>query len=150
MADQMRDKKGDQASPVLPGPGLRPGGGRAARFRGPVVKPKNFKGTLKRLWQYFGRERKWLSIIFAFIVTDSVVTLVLLYDWQSSRRHEFKQKQGGFNSRTDDLYSDWLISCRCSSDFFAGVDDGGRIAADRQKSAQPPFSKTAKTAGCLF
>ncbi|MCQ6280294.1 ABC transporter ATP-binding protein [Bacillus sp. EB600] len=78
-AEQAHDHKGNQAGPVLPGPGLgRPGGG-PARFRGPVIKPKNFKGTLKRLWQYFGRERKVLSIIFAFIVIDSAVTLLAPY-----------------------------------------------------------------------
>lgn len=53
----------------------RPGGGGAARFRGPVVKPKNFQGTLKRLWSYFGKERKQLSFILIFILIDSVVTL---------------------------------------------------------------------------
>jgi ATP-binding cassette subfamily B protein len=79
MADQVRDNKGNQASSVLPGPGLRPGGGPAARFRGPVVKPKNFKETLKRLWRYFGRERKVLSFIFAFILIDSAVTLLAPY-----------------------------------------------------------------------
>jgi ATP-binding cassette, subfamily B, multidrug efflux pump len=79
MAGQAHDRKGNQAGPVLPGPGLgRPGGG-PARFRGPVIKPKNFKGTLKRLWQYFGRERKVLSFIFVFIVIDSAVTLLAPY-----------------------------------------------------------------------
>ncbi len=71
--------KGTLPSSVLAGPGLRPGGGPAGRFRGPAVKPKNFKGTLKRLWQYFGRERKVLSIIFAFIIIDSAVTLSAPY-----------------------------------------------------------------------
>lgn len=57
----------------------RPGGGGAARFRGPVEKPKNFKGTLKRLWTYFGRERNLLTIILMFILIDSVVTLSVPY-----------------------------------------------------------------------
>ena len=65
------------AAPFIPGPG-RPGGG-AGRFRGPVVKPKNFKGTLRRLWVYFGRERKMLSIIFSFIVIDAALTLLAPY-----------------------------------------------------------------------
>ncbi|WML55371.1 ABC transporter ATP-binding protein [Neobacillus sp. PS3-12] len=65
------------AAPHIPGPG-RPGGG-AGRFRGPVVKPKNFKGTLRRLWVYFGRERKMLSIIFSFIVIDAALTLLAPY-----------------------------------------------------------------------
>jgi ATP-binding cassette subfamily B protein len=65
------------AAPYIPGPG-RPGGG-PGRLRGPVVKPKNFKGTLKRLWDYFGRERKMLSIIFSFIVLDAALTLLAPY-----------------------------------------------------------------------
>ncbi|MBL5771734.1 ABC transporter ATP-binding protein [Heyndrickxia sporothermodurans] len=54
---------------------MRGHGGRG----GPVVKPKNFKGTLKRLWHYFGNERKILSIIFLFILIDSVITLSAPY-----------------------------------------------------------------------
>lgn len=55
----------------------RPGGG--ARLRGPVVRPKNFKGTLARLWDYFGKEKKMLTIIFAFILLDSALTLLAPY-----------------------------------------------------------------------
>jgi ATP-binding cassette subfamily B protein len=57
---------------------MRPGGfgGAHRRGPGPVVKPKNFKGTLKRLWQYFGKERKMLAIIFIFIVLDSSLMLL--------------------------------------------------------------------------
>jgi ATP-binding cassette subfamily B protein len=79
MAEQARDQQVNQPPrPMMPGPGGfgRPGGGAASRFRGPVVKPKNFKGTLKRLWAYFGRERKMLSIIFVFIIIDAAVTLL--------------------------------------------------------------------------
>ncbi|MGG3469214.1 ABC transporter ATP-binding protein [Neobacillus pocheonensis] len=60
-------------APPAPPP-LRPGG--AQRLRGPVVKPKNFKGTLKRLWDYFGKERKMLTVIFIFIVIDSALMLL--------------------------------------------------------------------------
>ncbi|WP_312470616.1 ABC transporter ATP-binding protein [Neobacillus sp.] len=60
-------------NPSTPPP-LRPGG--AHRLRGPVVKPKSFKGTLKRLWNYFGKERKMLSLIFFFILIDSVLMLL--------------------------------------------------------------------------
>jgi ATP-binding cassette subfamily B protein len=62
-----------RSNPSAPPP-LRPGG--AQRLRGPVVKPKNFKATLKRLWHYFGNERKMLSLIFLFIVIDSVLMLL--------------------------------------------------------------------------
>ncbi|HEU4965274.1 MAG TPA: ABC transporter ATP-binding protein, partial [Bacilli bacterium] len=47
--------------------------------RGPVVKPKNFKATMKRLWQYFGRERKVLSLVFLFILIDSLLMLSAPY-----------------------------------------------------------------------
>src|ERR1700731_983975 len=54
------------------------GGGFGGRFGrgGPVVKPKNFKGTLKRLWFYLGKERKWLSIIFLSILIESGLVLI--------------------------------------------------------------------------
>ncbi|MCM3726783.1 ABC transporter ATP-binding protein/permease [Neobacillus cucumis] len=68
--------KGNEQTQAAPPP-LRPGG--AQRLRGPVVKPKNFKGTLKRLWQYFGNERKMLSIIFFFIIVDAVLMLLAPY-----------------------------------------------------------------------
>jgi ATP-binding cassette subfamily B multidrug efflux pump len=64
-------------NPPMPGIG-RPGAG-AHHLRGQVVKPKNFKGTLRRLWDYFGRERKMLSIIFVFILIDSAITLLSPY-----------------------------------------------------------------------
>lgn len=54
--------------PMITGPIGR--GGRA-----PAVKPKNFKGTLRRLWSYLGTERKWLTIVFLFIIADSALTL---------------------------------------------------------------------------
>ncbi|TVY07297.1 ABC transporter ATP-binding protein [Paenibacillus cremeus] len=54
----------------------RPGGPGGGFGRGgPVVKPKNFKGTMKRIWQFIGKERKWLSLIFTFILIDSAITL---------------------------------------------------------------------------
>ena len=72
------ENKGSQGAPFLmPGPG-RTGGGHG-RLRGPVMKPKNFKRTLKQLWSYLGRERKILSIIFTFIVIDSALTLLAPY-----------------------------------------------------------------------
>src|SRR3954468_10116302 len=65
--------KSTEQSPSTPPP-LRPGG--AHRMRGPVVKPKNFKGTLKRLWDYFGHERKMLGLIFFFIIIDAILMLL--------------------------------------------------------------------------
>lgn len=43
---------------------------------GPVEKPKNFKDTLKRLWNYFGYERKNLIIVFILVIIDAGVTLI--------------------------------------------------------------------------
>ncbi|MEH7121414.1 ABC transporter ATP-binding protein, partial [Neobacillus vireti] len=68
--------KGNEQTVNTPPP-IRPGG--AQRLRGPVVKPKNFKGTLKRLWQYFGNERKMLGLIFFFIIVDSILMLLAPY-----------------------------------------------------------------------
>ena len=42
-------------------------GGFGRRNMAPVVKPKNFRKTIKRLWSYFGAERKTLIMIFIFI-----------------------------------------------------------------------------------
>lgn len=49
------------------------------RRLGPVVKPKNFKGSIKRLWKYFGSERKLLLIIFFLVVISSLLTLLSPY-----------------------------------------------------------------------
>ncbi|MFB7814813.1 ABC transporter ATP-binding protein [Paenibacillus chitinolyticus] len=61
--------------PVTVSPRGGPGHG-GMRGRGPVVKPKNFKGTLRRLWAYFGSERKLLTVIFALILIGAALTLV--------------------------------------------------------------------------
>jgi ATP-binding cassette subfamily B protein len=64
-------KQQEKSSP----PPMLAGGGFGARGRAPVVKPKNFKATLQRLWLYFGKERKILTVIFLFIVLDSALML---------------------------------------------------------------------------
>jgi ATP-binding cassette subfamily B protein len=63
----------------------RPGG--QGQNRGPggfnrmaaVVKPKNFKGTLRRLWKYFGKERYLLSFIFVLIFCSAAIGLSVPY-----------------------------------------------------------------------
>lgn len=61
--------------PVLQGPG-RPGGfGGGHPGRGPVVKPKQFQATMKRLWQYFGSERKLLLVIYLFVLFNAALTV---------------------------------------------------------------------------
>ncbi|CAM3917996.1 ABC transporter ATP-binding protein [Cohnella lubricantis] len=42
---------------------------------GPVQKPKNMRGTLRRLWEFVGKERRWLAIVFLFVLVDSALTL---------------------------------------------------------------------------
>lgn len=49
------------------------------RLRGPVEKPKNFKGTMKRLWSFFGRENKLLLAILLFVVADAALLLSVPY-----------------------------------------------------------------------
>ncbi|MHC0036393.1 ABC transporter ATP-binding protein [Pseudoneobacillus sp. C159] len=70
MAEKTNQEQRENLPPI---PG-RPVGG-AARFRGNIVKPRDFKGTIKRLWSYFGKERKLLATVFFFILIDSVIVL---------------------------------------------------------------------------
>ncbi len=77
--EQSRSATGRQEVPMLHGPGPGPGrpGGISGGFpgRGPVAKPKNFTATMKRLWEYFGKERKLLSVVAAFVILDSALTV---------------------------------------------------------------------------
>jgi len=62
-----------QGSPP-PGP---PMPGRPAGFghpgRGPVVKPKQFGATMRRLWSYFGKERAGLALIAVFVAVSAAI-----------------------------------------------------------------------------
>ncbi|MDF2670927.1 MAG: multidrug transporter ATP-binding protein [Paenibacillus sp.] len=61
---------------VIAGPG-RPGGGMVGRGgRAPVVKPKNFTKTLKKLWKYLGAERKWLTVLFFLLLIGAGISLL--------------------------------------------------------------------------
>lgn len=53
----------------------RPGGFAGPR-RGPVPKPKQFKGTLKRLWTYIGEDKPLLLLLFGLIVVSSGLGLL--------------------------------------------------------------------------
>jgi ATP-binding cassette, subfamily B, multidrug efflux pump len=57
--------------------GPRPGGGPGGHrhFGGPVVKPKNAKGTLKRLWVYIKSQKLSLVIVFTLVITSSLLNL---------------------------------------------------------------------------
>jgi ATP-binding cassette, subfamily B, multidrug efflux pump len=69
--------KQEQKSNDIPIPGRPVGAGH--RFQRQVVKPKDFKGTIKRLWSYFGTERKLLTTVFIFILIDSLIVLSAPY-----------------------------------------------------------------------
>jgi ATP-binding cassette, subfamily B, multidrug efflux pump len=63
----------------------RPGGQGQNRGPGgfnrmaPVVKPKNFKETISRLWKYFGKERYLLSFIFILVFISAAIGLSVPY-----------------------------------------------------------------------
>lgn len=62
------------SSGQLSGPKIgRMGGGHPGR--GPKVKPKNWKRTLRRLWSYFGKEKRLLLVILGMVLVDSAITL---------------------------------------------------------------------------
>jgi len=67
-----------QQKDTLPPPLPRPGG-FAGPSRGPVVKPKHFKATLKRLWQSFGTQRRRFPLLFMIVLIDSVLMLLAPY-----------------------------------------------------------------------
>ena len=54
----------------------RPGGGPMGSFAGPVVKAKNFKGTLKRLLRYLKPQRLNFILVFIFAIISTVFTIV--------------------------------------------------------------------------
>jgi len=70
------DKKRQQEPLTVTLPGRNRGGRGPGR---PVIKPKNLKGTIIRLWQYFGSERKLLIIIFTLVIVDSGIGLIVPY-----------------------------------------------------------------------
>ena len=74
--EKKNNKNTETSVPIAIG---RTGGFGGRRPMGPVVKPKNFKGTLLRLWKYFGGEQKLLFIIFIFIIISSGIGLSVPY-----------------------------------------------------------------------
>ncbi|ERI93982.1 ABC transporter, ATP-binding protein [Clostridiales bacterium oral taxon 876 str. F0540] len=59
-----------------PGGGRTPGG--MGRFA-PIVKPKDLKGTLLRLWKYFGKERGMFTVIFMLLFISTLIGLTVPY-----------------------------------------------------------------------
>jgi ATP-binding cassette subfamily B protein len=73
MAEEGRSGRPGSAGPGslgLPGGGVggfgRGGGG--ARWLMPGAKPKHFRETMARLWQYFGKERRLLALVFGLVL----------------------------------------------------------------------------------
>ncbi len=72
MSQQQKEQQ-----PIFP---TRPGRGFGhGAQRGPVSKPKNFQATLKRLWQSFGREKRWLPLVFVIVLVDGFLMLLAPY-----------------------------------------------------------------------
>ena len=63
---------------AMPKNGGRGHGHGVGRFA-PVQKPKDFSGTLRRIWGFFGSEKRSLWTIFIFVVISSVISLFVPY-----------------------------------------------------------------------
>lgn len=79
MSPKNDQSKGSQIrynSPLMSG-SPRPGGSFGGRGdMGSVIKPKSFKGTLRRLWSYLTKERKSLAVILIFVLADAALALI--------------------------------------------------------------------------
>jgi ATP-binding cassette, subfamily B, multidrug efflux pump len=64
-------QKFDPSSIQAPGRVL----GGASRMNKPAVKPKQFTGTIRRLWTYLGRERRLLLTLFSFLIASAILGL---------------------------------------------------------------------------
>ncbi|MFD1177741.1 ABC transporter ATP-binding protein [Paenibacillus puldeungensis] len=73
MAESRTERVPDNFVPIRP-PGR---GGRMPGF--PVQKPRDFRGTMRRLWSFFGTEKKSLLLIFGFVVVDALLLLAVPY-----------------------------------------------------------------------
>ncbi|HZG86404.1 ABC transporter ATP-binding protein [Paenibacillus sp.] len=65
-ADERKERLAPLPMPLPGRPGgFGPPGGPPGR---PVVKPKDFRATMKRLWSFFGGERRGLAVVAAFVM----------------------------------------------------------------------------------
>lgn len=74
--DQSKENASQSNNPISGGIGGIRGNFGRSRASKIIVKPKNFAGTLKRLWFYIGKEKNTLLFIFLFIIADSLLTLL--------------------------------------------------------------------------
>lgn len=75
------ERQNSSAQPIGIGRGI---GGPGRGFGGPrgmmpVVKARDFKGTMLRLWKYFSKEHKLLGIIFILVTVSSALGVVIPY-----------------------------------------------------------------------
>src|SRR5687767_15021869 len=66
---------GDEMVKVQSAPALRFGFRGSGRFGKPVVKPKDTRGTIRRIWQYLGEQSSGLTIAIALIPLTSLLGL---------------------------------------------------------------------------
>lgn len=74
---QPQRSRDNMTIPVGMGFGPRRGGGPPGMA--PVIKPRNFRKTMLRLWSYFGRERLMLSLVLLLVLADAAVGLSAPY-----------------------------------------------------------------------
>ncbi len=75
------ERQNSNAQPIGIGRGI---GGPGRGFGGPrgmmpVVKARDFKGTMLRLWKYFSKEHKLLGIIFILVTVSSALGVAIPY-----------------------------------------------------------------------
>lgn len=74
--NQAHEPKAQYNNPIM-NSSARPGGSFGSRGdRGPVIKPKSFRGTLRRLWSYLNKESKYLAVILSFVLADAALALI--------------------------------------------------------------------------
>lgn len=96
MPDKKETRNDYNTNIGIPGRGMRHG-----RHMGPVEKPKDFKGTVKRLFEYVGKERKIYFIILAFVLLDA--SLVLLAPYLIGRSIDAMSIKNGVNFKMLDI-----------------------------------------------
>ncbi|MEW9121777.1 MAG: ABC transporter ATP-binding protein [Thermotaleaceae bacterium] len=76
MENKNEDRKAVEGVPKIVGgrPGGM-GGGRHGMMMGPVVKAKNVKKSLGKLWNYLAQEKGTLMIVFFFVILGSLLNL---------------------------------------------------------------------------
>lgn len=74
-----KESEKDNYEKTIKMPGGRPGGMGSRHHKmmmGSVVKAKDAKATLRRLWYYLGRQKRTLLTVFAFVLTGALLNLL--------------------------------------------------------------------------